>query len=133
MKIVIGAIIGAVLASGLFVARNAVAPKLPQVLASSVSPDSKWICEIVDIDPRGPVCHILIHGQGYQNRTKLERGFKGECIVMDLDSESIPPDVSFSWGGPVVTIEGYPITDPVSLRCTNEGGVIPHDQGSPGP
>ncbi len=124
MKILISAIIGALLASGVFVVYQRIFPKLPEVLASSVSPDSKWICEIVDIDPRGPVCEILIHGQSYHGHSNLERGYRGECVVMDLDSERVSPNTKFTWNGPDVTIEGYPIRHPVRLRCTGEGAVV---------
>jgi hypothetical protein len=123
MKILVSAIIGAVLASGVFVVRERLFPKPPEVLASSVSPDSKWICEIVDIDPRGPVCEILIHGQSYEGHSNLERGYRGECVVMDLDSGG-PPDVNFQWSGPVVTITSQRVGDPVKLRCGKEGAVI---------
>jgi hypothetical protein len=133
MKILVGAIIGSTLASGIFVVRERLFPKLPEVLASSISPDSKWICEIVDIDPRGPVCEILIHGQAYAGSSKLERGYRGQCVVMDLDSESISHDVKFEWNGPEVTIQGYPIHAPVRLLCGAEGEVIVRDAKAPNP
>jgi hypothetical protein len=130
MKFVIGALTGAVVVAGILFIRQFLAPH--EVLASSISPDSKWICEIVDIDPRGPVCEILIHGQSYEGLSKLKRGYRGECIVMDLDSGG-PPDVKFDWSGPVVTIRSQRIGDPVKLRCEKEGAVIIRDDKQPTP
>lgn len=94
------------------------------VVATSVSPDSKWICEIVDITPKNMFHQILIHGQSYEGRSNLERGYRGECVVMDLDSQGVSPNTKFTWDGPDVTIEGSPIHHPVRLRCTHKGATV---------
>lgn len=127
MKILLGAVIGALLAWGVFAAcelQKSLHPDPLAVVASSVSPDSKWICEIVDITSKNMFHQILIHGQAYKGRSNLERGFCGECVVMDLDSEGVSPNTKFTWSGSDVTIEGYPIRLPVRLRCTSEGAVV---------
>jgi hypothetical protein len=125
MKIMIAAIIGALAAAGFIFSMRYFTPH--EVLASSISPDSKWICEIVDINPRGPVCMILIHGQSYQGRTKLKRGYRGECVVMDMDSSG-PPKVTFDWSGSVVTISSQDIGLPVRLECSKNGARIIQDE-----
>ena len=125
-----GALTGALVATGVFFVRQFLVPN--EVVASSISPDSKWICEIVDIHPSGPVCQILIHGQAYEGHFHLERGYRGECVVMDLDSGG-PPDVKFEWSGPVVTIRSHRIGNPVKLRCGKEGAMIIRDEKLPSP
>ncbi|RYD74095.1 MAG: hypothetical protein EOP84_20475 [Verrucomicrobiaceae bacterium] len=117
MKILTGALLGMIFTAAFFTIKNRIFPRTPEVLASSVSPDRKWLCEVVDIHPSSAVCVMLIHCQPFEGKTHLKRGFHGNCFVTDMDSSTIGPDLRFTWSGSEVTIDGDPRLEPQRLRC----------------
>ncbi len=105
----LGVFVGALLLvlGALFLKRTMLGTdRWPRILASSVSPDKKWICEIVDVHPSPYVCQALVHAASYSGTTSLDRGFGGEAYLSDFDS-SYPSSVRFTWDGDVVTIESF--------------------------
>ncbi|OYV04571.1 MAG: hypothetical protein CFE26_16190, partial [Verrucomicrobiales bacterium VVV1] len=80
-------VLAMVLITGDWLLQRVFQEKVPRVVMSSVSPDGKWICEIVDIEP-SRFNYVLMVSAG-RNRDGKQWGYGGEVYVCGMDS--IPP------------------------------------------
>lgn len=96
--------------------------KVPRVVMSSISPDGKWICELVKLAPQKNRNLTMVSAG--RNRGGEQGVYDGEVYVCDMDS--IPPsdETEFSWDGNVVTVRKMFIDRFVKIKVDEEGSEL---------
>lgn len=100
--------------------------RVPEVVVSSVSPDGKWICELVELNPHPHNHSVMIRAR--ENRGDMKRNVYygyGEVYLEGWDS--IPPSdeaAEFIWKGNEVTVRELFIPRFVKIKVGDLGSEI---------
>ncbi len=117
-------VLAMVLITGDWLLQRVFQEKVPRVDMSSVSPDGKWICAIVDIDPNRFVNMAMVYVGRNKGLDSQPRGLGGEAYVIDMDSQLPSDKTEFIWEGNVVTVRKMFVDRFVKIKVDEEGSKI---------
>ena len=117
-------VLAMVLITGDWLLQRVFQEKVPRVVMSSVSPDGKWICEIIDIHPNRFVNTAMVCVGRNEGLDSEPRGLGGEAYVVNMDSEYPSDKTEFIWEGSVVTVRKMFVDRFVKIKVDELGTEI---------
>jgi hypothetical protein len=117
-------VLAMVLITGDWLLQRVFQEKVPRVDMSSVSPDGRWICAIIDIHPNRFVNMGMVYVGRNEGLGSQPRGLGGEAYVVDMDSEYPSDKTEFIWEGSVVTVRNMHVDRFVKVKVGELGSEI---------